>query len=106
VSGQFTIAAAKVTVTSPNTAVIWLLGSVQPITWTHNVGATASFKIEISRDAGTTWTLLTAAAPATGASSGSYDWTVVAPKTEKGRVRVTWNGGTANDKSDANFKVR
>jgi hypothetical protein len=31
---------------------------------------------------------------------------VSAPKTEKARVRVTRTGGTANDKSDANFKIR
>ena len=105
-SSHFAIAAAKVTVTSPNTAVIWLLGTVQQLTWTHNVGAGAQFTIELTRDAGTTWELVAPAAHASNATSGSYAWTVSAPKTEKARIRVTWTGGTANDKSDANFKIR
>ena len=39
VSGTFSLAAASVTVTSPNTAVTWTVGTVHAITWTHNLGA-------------------------------------------------------------------
>jgi len=53
-----------------------------------------------------TWELITPAATAATATTGSYAWTVSAPQTERARIRVTWTGGTANDKSDVNFKIR
>jgi hypothetical protein len=105
-SGKFSIVAGKVTVTSPNTAVTWNVGTVHAVTWTHNGGAAATFKIEVSRDRGSTWSLVTAAAPATGATSGSYDWTVTSPRTTIARVRVTWTANTAaTDQSDVSFKI-
>jgi hypothetical protein len=92
--------------TSPNTAVTWLVGSVQTITWTHNLDVGAQFKLEVSRDRGSTWSLVTAAAPASGATSGSYGWTVTGPKTTTARIRVTWTANTAiSDGSDVSFKI-
>ena len=105
-SGKFSLVAATVTVTSPNTAVTWLVGSVHAITWTHNAGTGAQFKIEVSRNSGSTWSLLTAAAPSGGATSGSYNWTVTAPRTTTARIRVTWTANTAvSDTSNVNFKI-
>ncbi len=107
VSGQFSLVAASLTVTSPNTLVTWLVGSVHAVTWTHNVGASAQFKIEISRNSGSTWSLITAAAAPGGATSGSYNWTVASPKSDTCRIRVTWTGNTAvNDSSNTNFRIR
>ena len=107
VSGRFSLVKAAVTVTSPNTLVTWVVGSVHAITWTHNVGAGAQFKIEVSRNSGSTWSLITAAAPASGATSGSFDWTVAAPRSDTSRIRVTWTGNTAvNDASNVNFRIR
>ncbi|HLK89608.1 MAG TPA: FG-GAP-like repeat-containing protein [Polyangia bacterium] len=106
VSGAFALVAATITVTSPNTAVTWLTGSVHPITWTHDLGAGAQFKLEISRNGGSTWSLITAAAPSGGATSGSYNWTVTSPKTNTARIRVTWTGNTAvYDVGNVNFKI-
>ena len=102
VSGTFSLVAASVTVTSPDTAVTWTIGSTHAITWTHNVGAGAQFTIEVSR-AGV-WSVIDSAATA-GATSGSYGWTVVGPKATNAKVRVTWNGGTAKDTSDVAFKI-
>jgi len=105
-SGKFSIVAGSVKVTSPNTSVTWSVGSVHAITWTHNAGATAQFKIEVSRNGGSTWSLVTAAAPASGSTSGSYNWTVTSPKTTTARIRVTWTANTAaTDTSDGNFKI-
>jgi hypothetical protein len=101
-SGTFSLVAARVTVTSPNTAVTWTIGTTHAVTWTHNVGAGAQFTIEVSR-AGV-WSVIDSAATA-GATSGSYDWTVVGPKATNAKVRVTWNGGTAKDTSDVAFKI-
>jgi hypothetical protein len=103
-SGQFSLVAGAVAVTAPNTAVTWSINSTKTITWTHNAGAGAQFKIEVSRSG--TWSVLAASAPATGATSGSYDWTVSGPTTTNAKVRVTWNANTAaKDTSDVAFKI-
>jgi hypothetical protein len=103
VSGTFSIAAASVTVTAPNTAVTWTIGTTQSITWNHNVGAGARFTIEVSRSG--TWSVINSAVTASGATTGTYSWTVTGPKTTNAKVRVTWNGGTAKDTSDVAFKI-
>jgi hypothetical protein len=107
-SSPFTLASAAVTVTSPNTAVVWTTGSAQTISWTHNLGAGADFKIELTRDAGSTWTVIVASAPSGGdGASGSYAWTVTGPTTKQARIRVTSNGSpTVTDKSDVAFKIQ
>ena len=103
-SGTFSIVNGSVTVTSPNTFVVWTVGTVHAITWTHNAGAGAQFKIEVSRSG--TWSIITPAAPASGATSGSYNWTVVGPKTSNAKVRVTWNANTAaQDSSNVSFQI-
>jgi hypothetical protein len=105
-SGKFSLVAGTLTVTSPNTAVTWLVGSVHAITWTHNVGAGALFKIEVSRNSGSTWSLITAAASSSGATAGSYNWTVTSPRSTAARIRVTWTANTAvTDTSNVNFKI-
>ena len=105
-SGAFSLIAPSVTVTSPNTAVSWTVGTTHALTWNHNLGAGATFAIAISRDGGLTWTAITASAPA-GASSGSFNWKVTSPHTHKGRIRVTWNGSPlAQDQSNVNFTIR
>ena len=103
VSGTFSLVAASVKVTSPNTAVIWTVGSVHAITWTHNLGASAQFKIEVSRSG--VWSTITPAVPGGSATSGSYDWTVAAPTTSNAKIRVTWTGGTTSDVSDVSFRI-
>lgn len=105
-SGKFSIVAGSVKVTSPNTSVTWNVGSVHAITWTHNAGAAAHFKLEVSRNGGGTWSLVNDAAPASGATSGSYSWTVTSPKTTSARIRITWTANTAAaDTSDVNFRI-
>ena len=60
----------------------------------------------MSRNSGSTWSLVTAAAASSGATSGSYNWTVTAPRTTTARVRVTWTANTAvTDTDDVNFKI-
>src|SRR5215510_9110954 len=53
----FTIASGtpSITVTYPNTAINAGIGSLQELKWTHNLGANASVKIELSRDGGLTY---------------------------------------------------
>ena len=72
----FTLAPAAVTVTAPNTNVLWAVGSSQNINWTHNLGTAASVGLEISRDGGATWAALAGPIPNTGNTSGTFAWTV------------------------------
>jgi hypothetical protein len=77
---------------------------VHTISWTHNVGASAQFKIEVSRSG--VWSVITAAVTGGGATSGSYQWTVVGPTTSTAKIRVTWTGNTSViDSSDVAFRI-
>ena len=62
--------------------------STQAIGWTHNLGAAATFRVEVSANGGTTWNLVNAAAPSTGPDSGSASWLVRKPNSPNARVRV------------------
>jgi hypothetical protein len=80
---------------------------VQTIAWNHNLGTTESVRLEVSRDGGSTWSLIAASVANTGSATGSYDWTVTGPNTNKARIRVTWTANTVvNDRSDVNFSIR
>jgi hypothetical protein len=104
---DFTIASPFVTVTSPNTSVRWNIGTVQTIAWNHNLGTSESVALELSRDGGSTWSLITASVPNNGSATGAYNWTVTGPNTNKARIRVAWTANAAvNDRSDVNFSIR
>jgi hypothetical protein len=104
VSSTFSLVNGSVTVTSPNTAVTWTVGTVHAITWNHNLGAAAQFKIEVSRSG--VWSVITSAVTGGGATSGSYPWTVAAPRTTSAKIRVTWTAGTTvTDTSDVYFRI-
>jgi uncharacterized repeat protein (TIGR03803 family) len=108
-NANFTIAAAatatSMIVTTPNSAVNWGIGSVQPIKWNHQLGRAAYVKIELSRDGGATWEVLEGSTKNTGDTTGVYFWTVAGPVTTRGRIRVTAADGSATDTSDANFTI-
>ena len=104
--GLVTLAAPAITVTAPNTNVSWVIGSARSLTWTHNLGTAESIKIELSRDAGSTWSVLVASSPNTASTSGTFNWTVTGPATATARVRITWTtNGAVQDISDVNFRV-
>jgi len=99
--------AASVTVTNPNTNVRWRIGSRPTITWTHNLGARSRFRIELDRNNdGTFEELIAAAAPASDATHGSFNWTVTGPPTQTARLRVSWTGNPAiSDVSNVTFRI-
>jgi subtilisin family serine protease len=104
---NFTIAGAAVQVTAPNSSVRWDIGSSHTIAWSHNLGTGASVRIEVSRDGGSSWSLIQAAVPNSGASTGTFSWTVTGPSTSRARIRVSWTANLAvNDRSDTNFTIR
>jgi hypothetical protein len=94
-SGTFTISTAvpTITVTSPAWPQAWAIGTTQTISWQHNLGPSASFRLEVSRNWGASWELVAGAAPSTTATSGSFSWTVTGPAAAVAMVRVTWVQG-------------
>ncbi len=103
----FTLATPGVTVTMPNTNVLWTIGSNRTITWTHNLGNAERVNLEVSRDGGTNWTTLATNVAHTTNTSGSFVWTVTGPATTQARVRVTWTAnGSVQDMSNVNFRIQ
>ena len=96
----------RTTVTAPNTAVTWAVGSAQLIKWNHNIGTADSVKIELARD-GINYTETIAPSVLNNASTtGTFNWTVTGPATTNARVRVTWTTSPAvTDISNVNFKI-
>jgi uncharacterized repeat protein (TIGR03803 family) len=94
-----------ITVTAPNTAVNWAVGSVQKIRWTHNRGTGSTVRVEVSRDGGTTWTTIASSVTNGGATTGSYNWTVTSPVTGRARIRVQFTDGAAADTSNTDFTI-
>jgi Big-like domain-containing protein/Calx-beta domain-containing protein len=98
--------AGTIKVTAPNTAVTWLVGTAHSITWTNNLGTGATVKLEVSRDGGNTWSLITSSVANSSSTGGSFTWTVSGPATTTARVRATWTVNSAvTDTSDVNFTI-
>jgi len=109
-NAAFTIASgtASITVAYPNTAINAGIGSLQEVKWTHNLGANAFVKVELSRDGGVTYgETLATSVKGTGATTGTFAWRVSGPATTGGqaRIRVTSTNAPASDVSDANFTI-
>jgi N-acetylneuraminic acid mutarotase len=92
---NFSIVTPFVTVTSPNTPAPWLIGTLRPIAWMHNLGASATFSVEVSRNNGATWTVIQTGVPSASPSTGFLTWTVTGPPANAARIRVRWTTNTA-----------
>jgi hypothetical protein len=99
------VAPGAVTVTVPNTAVKWGIGTVQRVQWSHNLGAGSLVMVEISRDGGATYSVM-AASVKNAATKGTYDWTVTGPAATQARIRVSSVSSPAvADVSNVNFAI-
>jgi hypothetical protein len=96
-SAPFSLVDPAITVVAPAAGAILPIGAATTIGWTHNLPAAQTVRIELSRDGGGTWELLSDAAP----NSGSFPWTATGPASSAARVRVSWTGGTATGTSGA-----
>jgi Big-like domain-containing protein/Calx-beta domain-containing protein len=93
-------------VTAPNTGVTWVIGTTRSITWTNNLGTGATVRLEVSRDGGSTWSLITSSVANSSSTGGSFNWTVSGPATTTARIRATWTvNGAVTDTSDVNFTI-
>jgi hypothetical protein len=91
----------------PNGSEMWGVGTVQTATWAHNLGSDAKFRVELSRNGGITWSVLSPAVGSAGPASAAYDWLVSGPGTTRARLRVTWTvNSSVSDRSDRNFVIR
>ena len=96
----------SVTLTAPDTAVTWAIGSTQSVTFNHNLGVGATVVIDLSRDGGATWGTVNPAFVTTSATTGTYSWVVPSPATTTARIRVGWAGNPAvNDVSAVSFTI-
>jgi hypothetical protein len=94
------VEAPQITLTSPNGGEVWRIGEQQTITWTAvNIGA--GVKIELSRDGGGAWAILSQEAP----NIGSWSWTVTEPTSTDCLIRVASLDAGVSDVSDQTFKI-
>ena len=92
-----------ITVTSPNTAVTWLVGTAYNVTWTAQNTGTDLFKIEYTTNNGTSWVPIITSILGT---TGTYSWTVPATTSNQCKVKVTdLSVPTTKDSSDVVFTI-
>jgi hypothetical protein len=90
-TGNFTLAAPAMSVTAPATGASWTIGTVQTISWTNNLGPTATVRLDLSQDGGSTWpTTIAASVQNSSATGGSYNWTVAGSAGTTARIRAVW----------------
>ncbi|MBI5060523.1 M6 family metalloprotease domain-containing protein [candidate division KSB1 bacterium] len=99
---NFTIARRSITVTAPNTAVVWLVGDSASITWTSQ-NLPENLNLEIDRSYPySTWTVLASNIP----NTGSYRWLVALPASGTTRIRISGTAhATVRDTSNVNFRI-
>jgi serine protease len=106
--GSYTLAYRRTTpptpiiqVTSPNGGESWLIGSIHTISWTTS-NVTGTVKIDLSRDAGSTWATIFS----NTTNDGSESWNVTGPATTHARIKVVSLANPAiSDISDADFTI-
>ncbi|MFZ5519528.1 MAG: FG-GAP-like repeat-containing protein [Candidatus Zhuqueibacterota bacterium] len=97
----FTISeVASITVTAPNGAEDWEVGTSQSITWTSE-STSGTVHIEYSTDSGSNWADVTASTT----DDGSFDWTIPNAPSANCLVKVSDTDGTPTDQSDAVFTI-
>ncbi len=102
----FAVTRPTITVTAPNTAVTWSVGSTRSITWSHNLPLGELVDLDVSRDGGANWTPIATGVANTSGSAGSFAWTVSGPESATMRIRVRWSADAlSNDVSNVDFAV-
>ncbi|HVV38444.1 MAG TPA: Ser-Thr-rich GPI-anchored membrane family protein [Acidimicrobiales bacterium] len=96
---------SSITVTSPNGGESWGAGSVHSVTWSFNgEPSTATVKIELLKGTSSASTIKPKRAIGKH-GAGSYAWTVPDKPGTRYRIRITVNGTSDTDTSDANFAI-
>ena len=99
-NANFTISDGSVRVLTPNGGEVWPVGGTRRIEWTSSLPG--NVRIEVSRNAGASWTAIFASI----ADDGAQNWVVTGPPTSQARIRVCSVDEPAScDTSDANFAI-
>jgi hypothetical protein len=99
---NFRIAAAVITVVTPNGGEAWAFNTTRQIQWTSAGPVGSNVSVELSRDRGATWTPIF---PSTG-NDGAQNWLVTRPATTRARIRVcSVSAPNVCDISDRNFGI-
>ncbi len=101
----FRIEANYVAVTSPNTAGTWDIGTLRRIKWRHNLGSSSSARVSLSRNNGSTWSVI-AESVRNGSTSGQFDWSVTGPATATALIKVEILDRGLQDRSDVVFRIQ
>ena len=96
----FTAAGPTIAITSPRGIAWWQTGTQQTVTWTSQ-GDIGRVNIDLSTDAGKTWSSLAADVP----NSGTRTITVPDRPSTQCLVRVSGRGGSPAETSHANFAI-
>ena len=98
------IAHPTVEVETPNNSSHWGINTRQRIAWTYD-GNAPQFQIDISRDGGATWNVLSVVPNKRGASQNFF-WIVTGAPTGRARLRVTAIGDEqATDVNNADIRI-
>jgi hypothetical protein len=89
-----------IVVTSPTGKDCWAAGQTAEVTW-KSFGVTGDISIDLSTDAGETWTALVSGVK----NSGSHEITVPAGSASRCRIRIRAVDGSAMDISNADFVI-
>ena len=91
----------SITVVYPNGGETLVVGLSYPITWTFT-GTIENVKIEYTRDNGSSWTEIIAAAP----NTGSYTWTIPNIAGSQCKIKISAaDSGAPSDRSDGPFFI-
>jgi PKD repeat protein len=97
----FTIGTPFITVTRPNGGESFFIGSTDTVKW-KSAGPITQVKIEVSRNGGSTWRVLTESAP----NDGAYEWPIGGMTSNNCLVRISDAAdGAPIDSSDASFSI-
>jgi hypothetical protein len=103
---DFAIVLPAVTVTQPNTALNWRIGSTQTVRVAYNLGAGQLIALDVSRDGGASWTSLAHLTTGAGTTASTYSWLVTGPPAAAARIRAVWEAQPEiSDTSNVNFAV-
>jgi hypothetical protein len=101
----FLLAIPSLTVTSPAGGANWGRGSLQIITWRHNLGAGVLTRILVSRDGGASYVVVAHRVRSFSDAAGRFAWRVTGPNTRAALVRVESLDGAAAGASDGPFTI-
>ncbi len=89
-----------ITVNAPNGGEVWLIGTIQNISWSSSL-TSGNVRIDYSTDNGGLWKSVITSTP----DDGSYDWSIPNDPSTNCLVRITDVDGSPSDQSNSIFSI-